>query len=187
MQEKIYLRPLSINDITEKYLFWVNDPIVTEYLEIDNQQLEYDDLVKYVKKSPKNGRHNYAVIVKNSEYHIGNCSLHSIEPNNKKFKIGWFIGEKEFWGAHYSSLIIFYLLKIGFIEMDLEKCIGEVYKNHIKARMTNNFSGFKELDTRIIEKDNKKITSIKHEIIKKDWLARTKILHSLYPDLYDEY
>jgi len=41
-----------------------------------------------------------------------------------------------------------------------------------------------------ITKYSKMITNpiqIKYEIIKKDWLARTKILHSLYPDLYDEY
>ena len=37
MQEKIYLRPLCLNDVSEKYLSWVNDSYVTEYLEIGKE------------------------------------------------------------------------------------------------------------------------------------------------------
>ena len=77
--------------------------------------VEHDDLVKYIKDSPKNGRYNYAIITQNSEHHIGNGSLHSIDVNSKNFTIGWFVGEKEFWGGHYSSLTIFNLLKIRSI------------------------------------------------------------------------
>tara|TARA_B100000989_G_C19516488_1_gene461931 strand:+ start:1224 stop:1787 length:564 start_codon:yes stop_codon:yes gene_type:complete len=187
MQEKIYLRPLNLNDINEKYLFWVNNPIVTEYLEIGEKHLEYEDLVEYVESSPKKGRYNFAVMTKDTDLHIGNSSIYSIEPNKKKFEIGWFVGEKKFWGGHYSSMIIFYLLKIGFIEMRLEKCIGGVDKRHVKARMTNKFSGFRETDTRIVEKNKKKTTFINLEITKKEWVKRAKTLHSQYPELYNEF
>ena len=186
MQEKIYLRPLSLRDINEKYLFWVNDPAVTEYLEIGSQKLTINDLIKYVEESPKKGRHNYAIVTQNSLQHIGNGSLYSIEPRNKTFEIGWFIGEKNFWGGQYSSMIIFYLLKVGFIKMGLEKCIGGVEKENIKARMTNKFSGFKETKSHFLIKNNKKTPFINLELTKKDWLIRTKTLHLEYPELFDE-
>tara|TARA_B110000971_G_C20022018_1_gene506832 strand:+ start:1412 stop:1978 length:567 start_codon:yes stop_codon:yes gene_type:complete len=186
MQELIYLRPLSSNDINDKYLFWVNDSSITEYLEIGKQNHEYEDLERYVNDSKKNGRHNYAAITKNSQNHIGNGSIYSIELEKRKFQIGWFVGEKNYWGGHYSSMIIFYLFKIGFIEMGLDKCCGYVEKTHIKARMTNKFSGFKEKDeeSRLVNKKNKNKIFIKLEINKKEWLARAKILHSQYPELY---
>ena len=133
MQDKIYLRPLCLNDVSEKYLSWVNDPSVTEYLEIGRQYLKHQDLVKYVKDSPKNGRYNFAIITKNSKHHIGNCSIFSINPENKNFEIGWFIGDKNFWGGHYSPMIIFYLLKIGFLKMGLEKCTGYVDKKNTEV------------------------------------------------------
>ena len=76
MQEKIYLRPLSLKDITEKYLFWVNDPSITEFLRIGKQRLVRNDLVRYIEDSPKKGRYNYAVITKNSQQHIGNSSVY---------------------------------------------------------------------------------------------------------------
>ena len=83
-------------------------------------------------------------------------------------------------------MIIFYLLKIGFVEMGLEKCIGGIEKQNIKARMTNKFAGFKETKSHDIKQGNKKTPFINREIAKKDWFARAKILHSQYPELFDE-
>jgi len=186
MQEKIYLRPLKLSDINEKYLLWINDPLVTEYLGIGKKRRVHNDLVRYVEDSQKNGRHNYAIITKNSQQHIGNGSIYSIELDKSKFEIGYFIGEIEFWGGHYSSMLIFYLLRIGFIEMGLEKCTGYIDETHIKARMTNKFSGYKEKEreNRNSKKENKTIPYIKLEITKKEWLKNAKKLHSLYPELY---
>ena len=186
MQDKIYLRPLCLNDVSEKYLSWVNDPSVTEYLEIGRQYLKHQDLVKYVKDSPKNGRYNFAIITKNSKHHIGDCSIFSINPENKNFEIGWFIGEKFFWGGHYSPMVIFYLLKIGFLKMGLKRCTGYVDKKNIKARMTNKFAGYKEKgrEDRQMQKENKTTTYIKLEITKREWLANAKKLHVQYPELY---
>ena len=187
MQEKIYLRPLCLSDINKKYLFWVNDPTITEFLKIGKQRLESNDLVRYIEDSPKKGRHNYAIITKNSQQHIGNCSIYSIEPDKRKFEIGYFIGEKKFWGGHYSSMMIFNLLKIGFIKMGLAKCTGYINESHIKARMTNKFSGYKEIKkiNRYDKKINKDISVIELEITKKDWLKNAEILCSQYPELYE--
>ena len=187
MQEKIYLRPLSLNDVNERYLSWVNDPSVTEYLKIGKKRLNRIDLVRYVEDSPNKGRHNYAIITKNSQKHIGNCSIYSVEIGKSKFEIGYFIGEKKFWGGHYSSMVIFNLLKIGFVKMGLDKCIGYVDETHIKARMTNKFSGYKEIKKieKYNEKINKNVILITLEISKKDWLIKSKTLCSKYPELYD--
>ena len=187
MQEKIYLRPLCLSDINKKYLFWVNDPLVTENLEIGKQRLTHSDLVRYVEDSPKKGRHNYAIITKNSQQHIGNSSIYSIELDKSKFQIGLLIGEKKFWGEFYYSLVNFKLLKIAFIEMGLEKCIAYVNETNIKARMTNKFLGYKEIKkiNQYNKKRNKNITIIKLEFTKKDWLKNKEVLCSRYPEFYE--
>ena len=186
MQEKIYLRSLCLSDVNKKYLFWVNDPSITEFLRVGKQRLERNDLVRYIEDSPKKGRHNYAVITKNSQQHIGNSSVYSIELDKRKFEIGYFIGEKKFWGGHYSSMMIFNLLKIGFIKMGLEKCIGYVNEKNIKARMTNRFSGYKEIkrvNNFYGKKNNKDVIAV--EIAKKDWLKNAEVLCSQFPELYE--
>tara|TARA_X000000950_G_C13865470_1_gene640554 strand:+ start:1363 stop:1920 length:558 start_codon:yes stop_codon:yes gene_type:complete len=184
MQDKINLRPLRLSDINKKYLLWVNDPSVTEYLRIGKQRLMRNDLVRYIKNSPKEGRHNYAIITTNSKLHIGNCSIYSIDKDKRKFEIGYFIGEKKFWGGHYSSMLIFNLLKIGFIKMGLEKCTGYINENNIKARLTNKFSGYKEIK-RVNNFYEKKKNVIKIEISKKDWLKNAQVLCSKFPKLYE--
>ena len=186
MQEKIYLRSLCLSDVNKKYLFWVNDPSITEFLRVGKQRLVRNDLVRYIEDSPKKGRHNYAVITKNSQQHIGNCSIYSIELDKRKFEIGYFIGEKKFWGGHYSSMMIFNLLKIGFIKMGLERCTGYEDKENIKARMTNRFSGYKEIKSinNFYGKNNNKVV-IALEITKKDWLKNAEVLCSQFPELYE--
>ena len=145
----------------------------------------YSDLEKYIKDSPMQGRHNFAVITDKTKKHIGNCSIYSIKPRIKAFEIGWFIGEKNFRGGHYSSMIIFQLHKKGFVEMNLQKCIGYIDVNHIKARMTNIFSGYKEVGKLIKKKNNQSISLIKIEITKRDWLLNAKKLKIKYPELYE--
>ena len=187
MQEQIYLRKLILSDVTKKYLSWMNDLSVTEYLVVGEKPLRRNDLIKYIKDSKKNNRYNYAIITKLSEKHIGNCSIQSIKLKQKTFEIGWFIGDKKFWGGHYASMVIFNLLKIGFTEMNLNKCVGQMDEKHIKARMTNRFSGYKEIKkyNRYWKKINRNITEIKIEILKKDWLKNAKLLNSKFPKLYD--
>ena len=85
--------------------------------------------------------------------------------NKSKFEIGYLIGEKNFWGGHYSSMVIFNLLKIGFLKMGLNKCIGYVEETHAKARMTNKFSGYKEI---------KKLNSSMKNLIKMSPLLRLR-------------
>ena len=68
----IYLRELKLSDIDAKYLSWVNDPSVTEYLDIGKKSFKKNDLIKYINESKKIGRYNYAVITNYRQNHIGN-------------------------------------------------------------------------------------------------------------------
>lgn len=70
---------------------WVNNSSVTEYLKIGKEQLNLNDLFRYVEKSQDKGRHNYAKITNNSQKHIGNSSIYSIELDKSKFEIGYFL------------------------------------------------------------------------------------------------
>ena len=69
--------------------------------------------------------------------------------------------------------------------MKLETCTGVVHEKHTKARMTNKFVGFKEIEKCNIQTGNKKISTIKLEITKNHWLMRAKLLHSDFPELYN--
>jgi RimJ/RimL family protein N-acetyltransferase len=183
---KIILTPLTERFINQKYLSWVNDPEVTEFLEIGSATYELEDLFSYINESKNSGRLNFAIIAADINLHIGNASIHSIDRANKKFEIGWIIGDKKYWGGHSASMTIFYLHKIGFTELGLEFCDGFVYEKHIKARMTNKFVGYSEIEKYLTfsKKLNMEVHLIKLAISKHDWLVRAKELEKLYPQFY---
>ena len=71
--------------------------------------------------------------------------------------------------------------------MGLNKCIGYVEETHVKARMTNKFSGYKEIKKikKYNEKVNRDVTIIAIEISKKEWLKNREVLCSKYPEFYE--
>ena len=46
-----YLKPLTENDVTVKYVNWLKDEEVTKYLEIRYQSYSIDDLKSYVESA----------------------------------------------------------------------------------------------------------------------------------------
>ena len=185
-QQKIFLKPLSLAHISSSYLDWMNDPVLTKYLEIGGAKLTKNDLKDYILNSPKNGRKNYAIITGESKNHIGNCSIYDINEQDKSYEVGWLIGDKNFSYGLYAPMTMFELHKIAFLDFGLEKCLGKVIKDNVKARLNNQFIGYKETAKikRYHKKTKKYVDMIKVELHKEDWLIRGEILSKKNPDFF---
>lgn len=185
-QQKISLKTLSLAHISSSYLDWMNDPVLTKYLEIGVVQLTKKDLEDYILNSPKNGRRNYAIITSESKDHIGNCSIYDINEQDKSYEIGWIIGDKNFSYGLYASMAMFELHKIALLDLGLERCRGAVLKDNVKARLNNQFIGYKEtVNIKHYHKKTKKyLDMIKVELHKEDWLTRGEILSKKHPDFF---
>ena len=185
-QQKISLKTLSLEHISSSYLDWMNDPVLTKYLEIGGVKLTKNDLEDYILKSPKNGRINYAIITSESKNHIGNCSIYDINEQDKSYEIGWLIGDKNFSYGLYAPMAMFELHKIALLELGLEKCCGVVHKENVEMRLNNKFFGYKEIGPvkHYLQKTNKYFDGIKLELHKEDWLIRAAILSKKHPDFF---
>jgi len=185
-QQKILLESLSLEHISSNYLDWVNNPVLTKYLEIGAVKLTKNDLENYILNSSQDGRRNYAIITTESKNHIGNGSIFDINTQDNSYRNGWFIGDENFSGGLYASMAIFEFHKIAFLELGLEICRGSVNKENVKARMNNKYVGMKEIDTvkHYSQKANKYIDAINCELHKDDWLIRGEILSKKHPDYF---
>ena len=185
-QHKIFLETLSLKHISSNYLNWVNNPVLTEFLEIGGVKLTKNDLKNYILNSPSDGRKNYAIMTSKSKIHIGNGSIYDIKALDNSYEIGWFIGDQNFSGGLYAPMAIFELHKIAFLELGLEKCYGTVIKKNVKARMSNKFIGYRETDNvkSFQSKTNKYFDSVKVELHKSDWLLRGEVLAKKHPDFF---
>tara|TARA_B100000795_G_scaffold83618_1_gene60711 strand:- start:578 stop:1180 length:603 start_codon:yes stop_codon:yes gene_type:complete len=185
-QQKISLEILSLGHISSNYLGWVNNPVLTKYLEIGDVKLTKNDLENYILNSPKDGRRNYAIMTSESKHHIGNGSIYNINTQDNSYEIGHLLGDENFSSGLCHSMAMFELHKIALLELGLEKCCGVVHKENVEMRLNNKFFGYKEIGPvkHYLQKTNKYFDGIKLELHKEDWLIRAAILSKKHPDFF---
>ena len=74
----IYIRPLLYQDITERYLSWFKNDLVTKFL--DSKNLTKIEVVDYIKHGIETGSYYlYAICLKSNDLHIGNIKIGPIK------------------------------------------------------------------------------------------------------------
>jgi len=94
--EQILLRELTVDDASQAYCDWLNDPVVNKYLE--TRHATTPQLREYIQKQIDDPNSLFlGVLDKQSGQHIGNVKLEPIDWQNKKAVFGILIGEKSYW------------------------------------------------------------------------------------------
>lgn len=181
-------KPLSLDHCTSKYLNWLLDPDVNEFLEVPSS-LSLEDLQSFVLSgtSVNSNRLNLAVYAR--DLHIGNASLYVTERTPPgSFQFGWFVGDKSFWGGFTSACIMYLLFDIGFTTIGLDACVGSVLSSHLKARIANRYVGFSETQESNFNRTNSKTEekAISLFISSDQWSHRRHELNNLKPDVFPQ-
>jgi spore coat polysaccharide biosynthesis protein SpsF len=118
--ERVYIRPLTPADVTERYLEWFRDPIVTRFLEARN--LRRQEVVDYM-ESGRASRTNlvYAICVRDTGLHIGNVKIGPISWRNRVSDLVTFIGDTEYWGRGFARDAIQTASRIAFDILNIRK------------------------------------------------------------------
>lgn len=132
-QKLIILKKLNLNeDISKKYLNWMNDKEVHKYTEQKYKKHSFKDLKNFVEEKNRSKiEFLFGIFLKeNNQYtHVGNIKLGPINFTHKNAEISYFIGEKKMWGKGFTTLAIKEIIKIakkkglkklkaGFIKMN---------------------------------------------------------------------
>jgi len=131
----VRLRPLEITDL-ERNVAWVNDPEVTEFLELRyfisstaeeswlrsqaSQPVAYDHVTLAIETLPE-GRH------------IGNLGFHEVKAEDRKATFGIMIGDKDCWNRGYGTDATLTLLRFAFEEMNVRRVMLHVDERNARA------------------------------------------------------
>lgn len=141
--EKIYLSPVNMEDI-DKYTKWFNDFEVTKGVhatqKLVNQEQEKESLEQLLLKSP----YTFAIVRKDNDKLIGNCSLNKVNFLDGTATIGIFIGEEENRNKGYGTDTIRTLLKYGFDIINLHNIDLKVFSFNEGAIKCYQKAGLKE-------------------------------------------
>jgi RimJ/RimL family protein N-acetyltransferase len=172
-----YLRALSVDDVGQDYLKWVSDSEVTDFLEIKYNTYTLNDLKEYVASfENERSRFLFGIFDKGTHKHIGNGTINSINYHVGVFDVGYFIGEKEYWGKNTGLASLLMLKKIAFEDLNLRKIISWVYANNIRNRFVLQRIGYTEEATikeRFLYKGEKKSAKI-YTLTNEEWFGKVK-------------
>jgi [ribosomal protein S5]-alanine N-acetyltransferase len=142
--EKIYLKPLTMEDVTERYCGWLNDPEINKYLETRSSTLH--KLQEYVKEKINNPNILFCGIFdKDTDVHIGNVKLEPLDWANKKTVFGIMIGDHNYWGKGLGTEATRLISDYALRELGLEEVELGVITDNIKACKAYERAGFKQI------------------------------------------
>lgn len=151
--ERLRLYPLNMDFCTQNYVDWLNDPEIYKYLETRGEQT-IESVKEFILKQIELKNYIWAITIKETNKHIGNIKIDSINLSHGYAEYGILMGDKNEWGKSYakeaSKRVIDYFfyenfklrkINLGVVSenisaVNLYKKLGFIqegyFKNHLK-------------------------------------------------------
>ena len=132
---RLTLREVDIKDVSEDLLRWLNDPQITQYLEIRHVPQTRERVYDYVRSRlmmPENP--HFGVYDKGGERLIGTTTVNMYNEMHKTADISFVIGHSEAGGRGYATEAVHAVCAYLFHVTGLEKVTGGLYKENIGSR-----------------------------------------------------
>lgn len=131
---RLYLKTLEESDVSQKYVDWLNDPVVNTYLETRHNHQTLDSCKEFVKGCLKSPAENlFGVFLKEKNIHIGNVKLGLINPIHLRGQLSLIVGDRLQWGMGYGSEIVRAVTKFGFEQLHLDRIEAGCYEENLSS------------------------------------------------------
>ena len=144
--QRVYLSPINVDDVAI-YTKWMNDCEITGNLGNYRQMISLTSEKGFLEKLSTEG-HNYAIVLLEGDFLIGNIGLCDIDHVNRKATAGIFIGEPVNRGKGYGSEAMRLLLEYGFKTLNLHNIMLHVNSDNEQAIASYKKAGFREYGRR---------------------------------------
>ncbi len=122
------LRPLTLDDVSEQYVAWLNDPRVNRYLETRYEGQTLDTVRAFVKaQSAAENSVLFGIFLRENERHIGNIKLGPVMDHQPVADVSLFIGDVDCWGRGYATEALGQVVEYAFRERGLIKLSAGAY------------------------------------------------------------
>ena len=128
---QVYLRPLSLQDVSDDYIAWMNDYEVVKYTESRFMQHTRQSIEDFVRGANNENTHTFAIIAKEGDTHIGNIKLGGINWHHRYADVGLIIGSKEHYGRGIATECIRLVTEYAFKHLVLHKVWCGIYEPNI--------------------------------------------------------
>lgn len=138
---RLYLRPLTPDDASDRYIQWLNDPVVNRYLETKSSST--DELRRYISDKQANPTCIFfGIFLKEDNRHIGNIKLDPVDLLKNEATIGILIGDRIWWGKGICTEVINEVVRFAFSEIYLKTLVLGVLSENTAAISCYKKAGF---------------------------------------------
>ena len=139
----IYIRPLEIADINDRYINWFSDSNVIEFLEVSH--ITKEDSKLYLINGYKTGTYYiYAICLNKNNLHIGNVKIGPIKRKEGVSDLVTVVGDKKYWGKGVARIAIFKAIELGFEEGNIRKFVASINSLNLGSIKAYLKAGFKK-------------------------------------------
>lgn len=144
--QRIFLRQLVEENVSEDYLGWMCDPQVTQYLESRDRAQTLDTLRAFVRNmnaSPCD--HLFGIFLVQGDEHIGNIKIGSIREPHRSADLGLIVGRRSAWGKGYGTEAIALATRHAFEQLGLNKLWAGMYAENLGSYRAFIKAGYREV------------------------------------------
>ena len=129
-QYKYTFKKLTIKDITDNYISWLNDPIVNQYLEVRYKKQTKETVSNYINSFYRE-EEKYIWGIYHDEKMIGTTTLAFFNKEYNSVAVGLMIGDTDYWGKSASDSALNFILDFSFNKLKKDSVIGGTYDENI--------------------------------------------------------
>jgi [ribosomal protein S5]-alanine N-acetyltransferase len=134
ISKNLTFRILTLDNVSQKYIKWLNDPDVIRYLETRFIKQDLNECKSFVSKMYEDSNNYlFGIFYNINNEHIGNIKIGFINQNHQKGQISLFIGEKDYWNKGYATESIQAITKWGFNSLGLKKIEAGCYEQNLSS------------------------------------------------------
>jgi RimJ/RimL family protein N-acetyltransferase len=146
--QRFYLRELQVNDVTDRYVNWLKDKTIRQYIEA---RFDLNQLKQYVKeKTLKKDVLFLGIFDKSSGEHVGNIKYEPVNPDLGFAVMGILIGQPEWRGKGVAAEVIKASAELLVNTRQIKKIILGVDRRNTMAINAYVKIGFTEQHTEFI-------------------------------------
>ena len=129
---RLSLKPLNKYFLSQDYVNWLNDEEVNRYLE-SGGDYTLEKLDGYLEEVERNPKYFWAIILKETNKHIGNIKIDPIDLNHLFGEYGIMIGDRRVWGKGVAKEVSETIIDFCFNTLNFKKINLGVKKSNLKA------------------------------------------------------
>lgn len=136
------IRPIRLDDVSQRWVSWLSDPVVTRYSEQRFQTHTLASQQAFVRDTLESDVSGLLGIFQ-KDVHVGVVSVSALDRNHCTAEIAFLIGEPSCWGKGLGSLAVSIVAeRVAFDELGVRKLYAGAYSGNIGSRRVLEKSGF---------------------------------------------